>query len=140
MISHVSLLNSQIYEIKEAWTGWDDLHYANNSLRTSPKGLQFFCSLSPSESPKVIGLTGIPNPDALHNFTSITFCPWCRKEGQNEGTIVNHLWTTHYKLGLVWVKCLHCPSTTSEGIWCHGQSCKWPKGEDRSLDDTSSSA
>ena len=33
-------------------------------------------------------------------FCQYASYPWCRKEGQNEGTIVNHLWTTHYRLGL----------------------------------------
>ena len=34
-------------------------------------------------------------------FASMTFCPWCGKEGQNKGTIVNHLQAMHYRLGLV---------------------------------------
>ena len=37
------------------------------------------------------GLAGIHDPDALDHFSGITYCPWCRKEGQNEGTVVNHL-------------------------------------------------
>ena len=112
MISHVSLLDSQIYEIQEAWTGCSDLQYVNDVLRTLPKGLQFFCPMSPSELPKVMGLTGVHNPNALCHFASMTFCPCCRKEGQNKGTIVNHLQTTHYKLGLVCKKYIHCPSIT----------------------------
>ena len=102
MISHVSLLDSQIYEIQEAWTRQDDWQYANNALNTSPKGLQFFCPISPLELPKVIGLTGIHNPDALCPFAGVIFCPWCRKEGQNEGTIVNHLQTMHYTGVSLW--------------------------------------
>ena len=129
MISHVCLLDSEIYEIQEAWTGWDNLWYANNALRTSAKGLQFFCPMSPLEFPKFMGLTGVHNPNTLHHFASITFCSWWRKEGQNKGTIIKHLWTMHYNLKLVYEKCLHCPSITSEGIWHHGQSCKWPKGK-----------
>ena len=140
MISHVNLLDSQIDKIQEAWTGQSDLQYTNNALRTLPKGLQFFCPISSLESPKVMGLTGVYKPDALHHFASMTFCPWCRKEGQNKGTIVNHLWTTHYKLGLVCEKCLCCLSITLEGIWHHDQSCKQPRDEEKSLDDTSSSA
>ena len=99
MILHVSLLDSQIYEIQEAWTGWHYLQYANNALKTSPKGLWFFCLISSSEFPKVMGLTDIHNPDTLHHFTSVTFCPWCGKEGQNEGTVVNHLQTMHLSWG-----------------------------------------
>ena len=75
MILHVSHLDSQIYEIQEARTGWEDLQYANNALRTLPKGLQIFHPVSPLESPKVMGLTGAHNPDALHCFASVTFCP-----------------------------------------------------------------
>ena len=139
MILHVSLLDSQIYKIQEAWTGWDDLQYANDALKTSPKGLYFFHPVSPLELAKVMGLTGIHNPEALCCFAGVTFYPWCGKEGQNEGTIVNHLWTMHYKLGLVCKKCLCCTSITSEGTCHHGQSCKQPQEEDRGLDDTSSS-
>ena len=91
MISHVGLLDSQIYEIQEAWTGRGDLQYTSNALRTSPKGLQFFHPMSPLELPKVMGLMGIHNPNTLCHFASVTFCPWCGKEGQNEGTTVNHL-------------------------------------------------
>ena len=102
-------------------------------LRASPKGLQFFCAVSPSELPKVMGLAGVHNPDALH-FNGLTYCPWCGKEGQNKGTIVNHLWMTHYKLGLVCGTCFHFPLVTSKAIWCHGwKSCQHPRGEDRGM-------
>ena len=37
------------------------------------------------ESPKVMGLMGIHDPDALQHFARFTYCPWCGKEGQNEG-------------------------------------------------------
>ena len=56
MIAFADLLGSEIYEIQEAWIGQEDLWYANDVLKNSPKGLQFFCPVSPSESPKVIGL------------------------------------------------------------------------------------
>ena len=42
IISHVSLLDSQIYKIQEVWTRQGDLQYANNGLKTSPR----FCSFS----------------------------------------------------------------------------------------------
>ena len=118
IIVHAKLLGSQIYEIQEVWTGQDDLRYANDALKTLLKGLQFFCPVSPKESPKVMGLTGLHNLDALCHFARVTFCPWCGNEGQNEGTIVNHLWTMHYKLGLVCEKCL-CYALTSEAIQHH---------------------
>ena len=141
MITSASLLGSQIYDIQESWEGWSELQYANNASRALPKGLQFFCAISPSKFPKVMGLAGIHNPDALCCFNSMTFCPWCGKEGQIEGTIDNHLWMTHYKLGLVCATCFHCPSVTSEAIQHHGQKhCQHPRGEDRGLDNTSPSA
>ena len=126
------LTKFQILKIQEFWEGWTELQYANNALRALPKGLQFFHVVSPSESPKVMGLAGIHNPEALCHFNGMTFCPCCGKEGQNEGTIVNHLWMTNYKLGLVCGTCFHCPSMTSKAILCHGQkSCHHPHGEDR---------
>ena len=59
MIETTGLLGSAIYEIQEAWTGWKELQHANYVLKTLPKGLRFFCLVSPFESPKVIGLMGI---------------------------------------------------------------------------------
>ena len=85
------------------------------------KGLKFLQAVPPSESPKVMGLVGIHNPDALCHFNGLTHCLWCGKEHQNEGTVVNHLWTVHYRLGLVCNKCYDYPSTTSDTLHCHSQ-------------------
>ena len=71
MIASAGLLGSQIYEIQEVWGGQSGLQYANNVLKTSPKRLQLFLPLLPSESPKVMGLAGIHNPDtplSLHQY------------------------------------------------------------------------
>ena len=65
MIAYADLLGSQIYEIQEVWMGWEDLQYANDALKTLPKGLQFFHPVLPMELPKVMGLPGVHNPDAL---------------------------------------------------------------------------
>ena len=125
MIESAGLLCSEIYKIQETWTGWCELQYANYALKTLPKGLKVFHPVSPSKSPKVIGLTGIHHPNALYHFNRVTHCLWCGKEGQNEGTIINHLQTTHCKLGLVCEKCFCCPLVTSEAIWHHGcKSCQ----------------
>ena len=59
------LLGSQIYEIQEFWKGQSELPYANDVLRALPKGLWFFHFVSPSELPKIMGLAGVHNPDAL---------------------------------------------------------------------------
>ena len=129
MIKSTGILGSEIFEILETWAGWYELEYANHALKTLPKGLKFFHLVSPSESPKVMGLTNMHNPDALCHFNGVTHCLWCKKEGQNEGMIINHLWTMHYKLGLVCEKCFRCPSVTSEAIWCHGQKNCQPSTE-----------
>ena len=63
-------------------------------------------------------------------FAGVTFCPWYGREGQNEGTMVNHLQIMHYRLGLVCNQCLHFPSVTSETIWQHSWDCHQPKGSD----------
>ena len=127
MIESNNLLCSEIYEIQETWTGQHELQYANHALKTLLKGLKFFCPVSPSESPKVMGLTDIHHPNALHHFNGVTHCLWCGKEGQNEGTIINHLQMTHYKLGLVCEKCFCCLSVTSKVIQYHGhKSCQPP--------------
>ena len=129
MIETADLLGSAIYEIREVWTGLDELWQANYMLRALLKGLKFLRVVSPSESPKVMRLIGIYDPDALCCFNRVTHFPWCGKVGQNEGTIVNHLRTTHYKLGLICNKCFGCLSTTSEAICCHGQKDCQPSGE-----------
>ena len=129
MVENAGLLGSTIYEIKEAWTGQGELQQASYALRILLKGLKFFRAVSPSESPNVMGLTGIHHLDMLYCFNGLTHCLWCTKEGQNEDTIVNHLQTVHYKLGLVCKKCFGCPCIMSESICCHGQKNCQPSGE-----------
>ena len=125
MIESTSLLGSKIYKIQETWTGWHKLKYTNYALKTLLKGLKFFHPMSPSESPKVMGLTNIHHLDVFCHFSGVSHCPWCGKEGQKEGTIVNNLCTLHYKLGLMCEKCFCCLSVTSKAIWCHNQrSCQ----------------
>ena len=101
MAKTAKLLGSALYEIREVWNGSDELQQANYALRALPKGLKFLRGVPLSEPLKVMGLVGIHDPDALCHFNGMTHCPWCRKEGQNEGTVVNLLWMVHYSLGLV---------------------------------------
>ena len=96
-----ALLGASIHKIKWLWDGLEELKHANYVLQSLPKGLKFLRVVSAKESPKVMGLKGIHDPDALWHFASYTYCPWCSKDGQNEGTIVNHLRTIHYRLGLI---------------------------------------
>ena len=129
MIVANELFGFCIYKIRETWTGPDELHQANYMLRALPKGLKILHAVLLSESPKVMGLTDIHDPDALCHFYGMTHCPWCSKVGQDKGTIVNHLWTIHYRLGLVCKKCYGCPTTLSEAICHHRQKGCQPSGE-----------
>ena len=120
LAASTDLLGTSIYEIQLSWTGPKELKQANYALQSLPKGLKFLWVVLPSESPKVMGLMGIHDPDALCHFSSVTYCPWCGKEGQNEGTVVNHLQTIHYRLGLVCNRCYGCLSTMSDTPCHHG--------------------
>ena len=127
MAISAELLGTSIHEIQVVWMGLDELKQANYALRSLPKGLRFLLALPSSESPKVMGLVGIHDPDTLCHFNGLTHCPWCGKEGQNEGTVVNHLWMVHYRLGLVCDKCNGCPSTSSDTLHQHSwQNCQHP--------------
>ena len=120
MAKSTELLGTSIYEIKVVWKGLDELRQVNYALRSLPKGLKLLHAVPPSESPKVMGLVGIHNPDALHHFNGVTHCPWCGKEGQNEGTVVNHLRMVHYK-------CNDCPSASTDTLCNHcQQDCQQP--------------
>ena len=141
MITSANLLGSKIYKVQEVWAGWRELRFAHHVMRGLAKGLQFFCLVSPSESAKVMGLKEIHHPDALCCHAGLSFCPWCRKGGQNEGAVVNHLWTMHCRLGLVCSMCLHYSTTTSEAMWHDGQVCRQSdtKEEDGGPDDDDAS-
>ena len=107
------LLGEAIYEIQLSWTGPEELKQANYALSSLPKGLRFLRVVP------VMGLMGIHDPDAPWHYTGYTYCPWCGKEGQNEGTVVNHLRTTHYRLGLVYNWCFGCPTVMSDSLHWH---------------------
>ena len=95
------LLDDSIFEIQRSWKGPEHLQQANYGFQSQPKGLRFLRAVSTKESPKEMGLKGIHDPEALQCFSRFTYCLWCGKSGQNKGTVVNHLRTTHYKLGLI---------------------------------------
>ena len=119
MATSTELLDTSIYKIQASWMGLDELKQANYALRCLPKGLKFLHVVPPSGSPKFMGLVGIHDLDAIHHFSGITHCPWCWKEGQNEGTVVNHLWTVHYRLGLVCNRCHDQLSTMANVLHHH---------------------
>ena len=114
------LLGKFIHEIQVSWNGPTELKHANYILRSLPKGLKFLRVVSAKESPKIMGLKGIHDFDALQHFAGYTYCPWCGKYGQNEGTVINHLRTVHSKLGLICEQCLGCPMVTFDALCQHG--------------------
>ena len=120
-----SLLGEAIYKIQLSWTGPEELKEANYALWSLPKRLRFLRAVPTMESPKVIGLMDIHDPNALQHYAGYTYCHWCGKEGQNEGTVVNHLRTTHYRLGLVCDRCFGFPTVMLDSLHWHGcQNCQ----------------
>ena len=113
------LPGQSIHEIRLSWDGPEELKHANYALWSLPKDLRFLRAVPTTESPKVMGLKRIHDLEALQQFAGYTYCPWCGKEGQNEGTVVNHLGTTHYKLGLVCGQCFGCPTVTLDTLCQH---------------------
>ena len=79
------LLGKSIHEIEVSWTGLPHLRHANLVLRSLPKGLKFLRAVCTKESPKVMGLEGIHDPNALRFFTRYTYCPWYRKTDKTRG-------------------------------------------------------
>ena len=65
MSESAKLLGLAIYKIQEVWKGPDKLWQANYTLKSLPKGIKFLWVVPLSESPKVMGLVGIHNLDAL---------------------------------------------------------------------------
>ena len=90
LATRAGLLGTSTYKTQSPWTGPEELKQVNYILLSLPKGVKFLRAVPPSESPKVMGLMGIHDPDDLNQFGSVTYCPWCGKEGQNEGMVVNH--------------------------------------------------
>ena len=72
MAKSTELLGTSIHEIQAVWMGPDELRQANYALRSLPKDLKFLHVVPTFESPKVIGLVGIHDPDALCHFNSLT--------------------------------------------------------------------
>ena len=117
----VGLMGTKIHPVQDQWQGKKELHMANPLAKGSAKNLCYFWVVLPIESPKIMGLNGIHSPEALKCQAGLSFCPWCRKEGQNEGTMVNYLCTGHYHLWLVCKRCLQHCMTSSDRMWHHLQ-------------------
>ena len=101
LVEMAGLLGTEVYPVHDQWVGRKELCSAYHMVRGSAKDLHFFRTVALLESPKIMGLWGIHSLEVLKQQVGLSFCLWCRKEGQNEGTMVNHLHTGHYCLGLV---------------------------------------
>ena len=121
MADSAGLFRSDIYEVQDAWTGWKDLCTTNHAAKASQRNI---CLVTPTESPNIMGLEGIHSLEALHRWGGCSYCLWCAKEGQNEGTIVSHLQTVHYCLGLVSTLCLAFFTTSADTMRKHGPQYK----------------
>ena len=124
MASSMNLLGTEVHEVQEEWSGWQELKATNKTAKASQRDVHFFRLVAPTESSKITGLEGTHLPKALWQHSGLSFCLWCGKEGQNEGMVVNHLWTMHYHLGLICTCCLDFFTTRSDTMWQHALVCK----------------
>ena len=65
MADSAGLLDSHIYEVQDMLTGWKEPHAANHVAKSSSKDICYFQVISPTESPKIMGLKGIHSLKAL---------------------------------------------------------------------------
>ena len=128
MATTTGLMGSELHEAQEVWTGQKGLQAAHCTAKGSPKGIQFFWVVPPTKLPKIMELRIIHFPEALCRWVGLSFCLWFGKEGQSEGTVVNHLWMSHYHLGLICSQCLKYCTTSTNAMHCHHWQW-WPRGE-----------
>ena len=124
MAKMVGLMGTKIHPVQDQWQGKKELYVANHAAKGSAKNLHYFWVVLPVESSKIMGLKRIHSPEALKHKAGLSFCPWCGKEGQNEGTMVNHPFTGRYHLGLVCERCLLQFMTSSDRMQHHSQGCE----------------
>ena len=124
MATSTNLLGTKIHEVQESCGGRKDLQATNQTAKSFSKDIHFFRVVAPTESPKIMGLKGIHLPEALKWQSGLTFCPWCGKEGQNEGTVANicrlyittwtpfmpAVWTISPQVQMI---CINTPSSAS---------------------------
>ena len=134
MASSMTLLGTEVQEVLEEWSGQQELRAANKTTKASQRDIHFFRLVAPTELLKIMGLEGIYSPQALWEQSGLSFCPWCGKEGQNEGMVVNHLQMMHYHLGLVCTNCLDFFTTSSDTMQWHALVCKSMAAGDMSGD------
>ena len=124
MAEMASLMDTKTHPVQDQWQGKKELHAAKHLAKRSTKNLCYFQVVLPIQSPKIMGLKGIHCPEVLKHQAGLSFCPWCGKEGQNEGNMVIHLCTGYYCLRLVCERCLHHFTTSSDRMQHHLQGCQ----------------
>ena len=72
MATSAGLMDSEVHEVQEVWTGQKDLWAAHHEQKVSPKGIQFFWVVPPTKSPSIMGLRGSIPPKP---FTGKWDCP-----------------------------------------------------------------
>ena len=103
MATSATHMGSEIHKVWEVWTSQKDLRADHHVAKTSPRTFVSLGSCHPPNHPRSWAW-GDPFPKPLWRQGELSFCLWCRK-GQNDGLVVNDLWTSHYHLGLI---CNHC--------------------------------
>ena len=124
MARDMNLLNSEIHEVQDVWTGQRGLKATNHAAQASLKDILFFHMVSLNQSPNIMGLKGVHSPETLCQWGGCSSCPCCGKESQNEGTVVNHLRTMHYQLGMVCALWVDFFSTSPDTMRQHTHICK----------------
>ena len=124
MADSAGLLKLDIYDVQGAWMGQKDLCTPNHAAKASQRNIQFFHMVTPTEPSSIMGPEGINFLEDLHRWGGCLYCPWCSKEGQNEGTVVNHLCTVHYHLGFMCTLCLAYFTTSAGTMRKHRTCCK----------------
>ena len=113
MATSINLLGTKVHEVQEIWGSQKDLWLLTEWQRLLQKTSTFLDCLThrvakdhgPQRHPFLWGPAMMRWPDLL---------PLVWQRGQNEGTVVNHLWTTHHHLGLNCANCLDYFTTSAE--------------------------
>ena len=83
MAGSAGLLNLDIHEVQDTWTGLKELSTANHVARSSSKDVLYFWVVLPTELSKIMGLK--PKPWNGRLACCLLFCPWCGKERVERG-------------------------------------------------------
>ena len=122
MVQETNLLNVEIPEVQEAWTDRQELKATNCAAKASQREIQF--SAQYHWVTQHHGVEGVSLPWGPTLVRLSLILPWCGKEGQNKGTMVNHLWNVHYCLGLICVLYWDFFVMSSDTMRWHASSCE----------------